>query len=64
MPTDPAILKVEAQRLRRAIATKREQCRQAYTDHRLHDFDRLTGEVESLGLLMLRVAEQMEVPTP
>lgn len=64
MPTDPAILKVEAQRLRRAIATKREQCRQAYMDHRLHDFDRLTGEVESLGLLMLRVAEQMEVPTP
>jgi hypothetical protein len=61
MDVDPAILRVESLRLRRAIATKREQCRQAYADNRLSDFHRLTGEVESLGLLMLRVAEQMEV---
>ena len=64
MNIDHAILRVESLRLRRAIATKREQCRQAYMDHRRADFHRLTGEVESLGLLMLRVAQQMEVATP
>jgi hypothetical protein len=50
--------------LRRAIATKREACRQAYMENRRADFDRFTGEVESLGLLMLRMAKQMEVATP
>jgi hypothetical protein len=57
MTTDP---QTELNSLRRAIAGKREQCRQAYADNRLGDFHRLTGEVESLGLLMLRVAEQTE----
>jgi hypothetical protein len=33
VPTDPAILKVEAQRLRKRWANRRDECRRAYDEY-------------------------------
>lgn len=54
MPTDPAILKVEAQRLRKRWANRRDECRKAYDE-----YVRLRQQQVEAGNELSRVERQL-----
>jgi hypothetical protein len=59
MSDDPSILRVECSRLQRALATRREQRRQAWSDRRMDDYDRLRGDCETIWLLLIEAEKRL-----